>query len=153
MNKVMRKKILIVTALVGVAILAFYIFNNGGSLEKSQETKENEVSSMVESSNKPQFISSNPEDFAIISPTQTIELMFNQPIENKGELKLAVDPNFEYQIELSGDRKTAKITPATPLQAGSGFTLFIKPGSKFDEGKSLENETVLHFRTISYQGV
>lgn len=100
-------------------------------------------------------VSTNPEnlDGSVILPTQIIEITFNQPMENRGEFKNRIEPEAEYEIKLSDDRKTAKIILNKPYRLGTGYTLFIKSDTKFDGKRTLEKELIYHFNTISYKGV
>ncbi len=83
---------------------------------------------------------------------QTLELTFDQPIENRGEVKNTLDPKQDYTVELSQDKKTAKFIPNKPYISGREYTLTIKSDTKFDGKKTLGHDEVFHFRTISYQG-
>ncbi|MBI2338145.1 hypothetical protein HYU95_03080, partial [Candidatus Daviesbacteria bacterium] len=95
----------------------------------------------------------DPLDENIVSGAEAIEITFNRPLENVGEFKSRIEPEIEYKVELSGDRKTAKIIPAKPYPLGTGFTLFIGPESKFDGVGRWGEEKIFHFRTIKYTGV
>lgn len=103
----------------------------------------------------PKIISTKPEPLneAIISTTDTLEITFNRPLENAGEFKSRIEPKIDYKVELSQDRKTAKITFTKPLDLDTTFTLFIGPESKFDGVGRWGQEKVFHFRTIKYRGV
>lgn len=105
---------------------------------------------------KPVIVSTKPEnlDNAIILPTQIIEITFNMPLENRGEFKNKLDPKLDYEIELSDDRKTARIIPKTTFSLGTTYTLFIYSNeTKFDGGKKLDHDYTYHFKTIEYKGV
>lgn len=108
-----------------------------------------------QSGQKPRVVATNPAnlDYAVILPTQTVEITFNLPIENEGEFKNSLDPKTNYKIKLSDDRKTAKIIPVTPFALGTTFTLFIKPDTKFDGHKTLGYDIYYRFQTIAYKGV
>lgn len=103
----------------------------------------------------PKIVSTKPDplDDNIVSANDTIEITFNLPIQNIGEFKSRLDPNIEYKVELSGDRKTAKIKPIKPLQLGTTYTLFIGTETKFDGVGRWGQEKIYHFRTIKYTGV
>lgn len=107
------------------------------------------------SSDKPTIISTkpNPLEDTIISATETVEITFNRPLENVGEFKVRIEPKIDYKVELSSDRKTAKIIPAKPYQLGTTYTLFIGTETKFDGVGRWGEEKIFHFRTIKYTGV
>lgn len=109
----------------------------------------------VTQNDKPQIVSTKPDplDDNIVSANDTIEITFNRPLENTGEFKVRLEPNIEYKVELSGDRKTAKIIPTKPYQLGTTYTLFIGTETKFDGVGRWGEEKIYHFRTIKYTGV
>ncbi|KKQ81574.1 MAG: hypothetical protein UT04_C0069G0001, partial [Candidatus Daviesbacteria bacterium GW2011_GWF2_38_7] len=123
------------------------------SLNSSKPTSK--PSQTISPSDKPQIISTKPDplDETIISAAEIIEITFNRPLENVGELKVKIEPNIEYKVELSGDRKTAKIIPVKPYNLGASYTLSIGPDSKFDGVGSWGKDKTYHFRTIKYTGV
>lgn len=105
---------------------------------------------------EPHIVSTNPSplDEAIILPNQTLEITFNRSIENIGEFKNDLGPKpVDYKVELSSDRKTAKIIPTKPFMLGRTYTLRILPDTKFDIKVELKREIIMHFKTINYQGV
>lgn len=96
----------------------------------------------------------NPLEEAVVVPTQVVEITFSQPLENVGEFKHRLDPKpEEYKIELSNDRKTAKIIPIKPFTLGTRYTLFITTDTKFDGRKVTQQDLIFHFSVIPYQGV
>lgn len=101
----------------------------------------------------PRVISTNPEANGLISQQQTIEIIFNQPLENIGEFKHRIEPKIDYKLDLSSDRKIVKILPQKPYELGTEYTLFIMPESKFDGGERLDKEVIFHFKTVRYRGV
>ncbi len=109
----------------------------------------------VSSSDKPTIISTkpNPLDESIITATEIVEITFNRSLENVGEFKLRIEPQIDHKVELSGDRKTARIIPEKPYQLGTTYTLFIGTETKFDGVGRWGEEKVFHFRTIPYRGV
>lgn len=109
----------------------------------------------ISSSDKPTIISTkpNPLDESIITATEIVEITFNRSLENVGEFKLRIEPQIDYKVELSGDRKTARIIPEKPYQLGTTYTLFIGTETKFDGVGRWGEEKVFHFRTIPYRGV
>ena len=112
-------------------------------------------SSTPSQSDKPQIVSTkpNPLDETIVSATEIVEITFNRPLENVGEFKSRIEPKIDYKVELSGDRKTAKIIPAKPYQLGTTYTLFIGTETKFDGVGRWGEEKIYHFKTITYRGV
>ena len=112
-------------------------------------------SATVSPSAKPQIVSTkpNPLDETIVSATEIVEITFNRPLENVGEFKSRIEPKIDYKVELSGDRKTAKIIPAKPYQLGTTYTLFIGTETKFDGVGRWGEEKIYHFKTITYRGV
>lgn len=107
---------------------------------------------------KIQIISTKPQPLegTTILPTQTIEITFNKPLENIPEFKNKIEPEVNYKIELSFDKKIVKIIPEKSWALGTEYTLFILPDTKFKEGDKkevLDRETIFHFKTIKYRGV
>lgn len=98
-------------------------------------------------------ISPDPKTTTVILPNQTITLTFNLPLVNGDEMKLRVETFKDYRIELSGDKKTAKIIPTKPYPLGQSFTFFISPEAKFEGGKTLGHDEHFSFSTIEYRGV
>lgn len=130
-----------------VGLLLIYIFQQGlaGKAPESQNAEEE----------NPRIVSTSPAplDQTVLLPTQSFEITFNLPLQNNGEFKNRIEPDLEYKVELSSDRKTARITPLKPLALGQGYTLFILPDTKFDGAKNLNQELIFHFKTISYKGI
>lgn len=112
-------------------------------------------SPVAQQSNSPQIVSTNPDplDNATIPASQIIEINFNIPLQNVPEFKTRMDPKIDYKVELSQDRKTAKIIPSKPYELGATYTFFISPESKFDGDGKLDGEKIFHFHTIKYTGV
>jgi len=109
----------------------------------------------VQQNDSPRIVSTKPEPLenAIISASDVIEITFNRPLENVGEFKLRIEPKVDVKVELSSDRKTAKIIPVKPYELGAGYTIFIGPDSKFDGVGEWRQDSSFHFRTIRYRGV
>ncbi|MDD5147390.1 MAG: Ig-like domain-containing protein [Candidatus Daviesbacteria bacterium] len=107
------------------------------------------------SSEFPRIVSTKPDPLEenIVAATDTIEITFNRPLENVGEFKSKLEPNLEYKVELSSDRKTAKIKPVKSFLLGTTYTLFIGTETKFDGIGRWGEEKIYHFRTIKYTGV
>ncbi|MBI4037107.1 hypothetical protein HY385_01645 [Candidatus Daviesbacteria bacterium] len=152
----LKQKIIIAVAILGAALIL--IFQRGlydKPNTQSAPANPTQVKSVSTQTGDPQIVATNPTPLenSIIFPTQTVEITFNQPLENRGEFKNRLDPKADYEIKLSEDRKTAKIIPTTPFKLGTTFTLFILPDTKFDGHKLLNREIIIHFRTIEYKGV
>jgi len=145
------KKIAIITIIVIAAMagIAFLWKNQQSTSKESKPTFE------VSQTDKPQIVSTKPDplDNNIITATDIIEITFNRSLENTGEFKLRIEPEIDYKVELSGDRKTAKIIPSKPYALGTTYTLFIGPETKFDGVGRWGEEKIFHFRTIKYTGV
>lgn len=95
----------------------------------------------------------NPLENAVVSATEIVEITFNRPLENIGEFKFRIDPKSEIKIELSPDRKTAKIIPQTPFELGVTYTIFIGPETKFDKAGNWGKEAIYHFQTVKFRGI
>lgn len=106
-------------------------------------------------SDAPQIISTKPDPLneAVISTTEIIEITFNRPLQNVGEFKNKIEPKIDYKVELSSDRKTAKIIFQKSLDLGASYTLSIGSDSKFDGIGEWRQNKDFHFRTITYKGV
>lgn len=143
-----NKKILIVAGLILLVIIFVSYQINLGQVKKAP--RETDVSN-----ESPKIVSTKPEplDEAVVAADAVIEISFNRPLQNSAELKLRIEPEMDYKVELSGDRKTAKIIPEKPYPLGTTFTLFIGPETKFDGVGRWGQEKVYHFRTIKYTGV
>lgn len=152
----LKHKIIGIVTIIGALLI--FIFGRGlsSSTPSSQNKPVVEPTKTEAQDNKEiKVVTTVPPnlDGAVILPTQVIEITFNQPLENRGEFKNRIDPLAEYEIKLSDDRKTAKIILSKPFKLGTGYTLFIKPDTKFDGKKTLDKELIYHFNTISYKGV
>lgn len=150
-----KQKVIIVITILGLILI--YIFQRGlGSTPQAQTTPSSKEKIEVSATDDPQVVSTKPSplDESIISPTSTIEITFNRPLENIGEFKHKLEPKMDYQVKLSDDRKTAKITASPSFPLGTTYTLFIYANeTKFDGGKRLNQDYTFHFKTIEYKGV
>jgi len=147
----MKKSIVIV---IVIAIIFFIMFRlKGESLPVP--TPSTVPSPTISSQEKPQIVSTKPDPLeeAIISTAEIIEITFNRPLENVGEFKNRIETKIDYKVELSGDRKTAKIIPVKPYSLGTTYTLFIGSESKFDGVGRWGEEKVFHFKTVNYRGI
>ena len=165
-----NKLVLMVTT---VGLILIYIFGQGfgseslnslGLTNRSSKSGSSSASTDNNSQKKPEVISSSPlfgEDPIVILPSQVIEITFNVPFENTGEVKYRLDPPIsDLKVELSSDRMTVKFTPLTPLKLGTTYTLSILPDSKFNinPGKQetkivLDHNFDFHFKTLEYRGI
>lgn len=123
--------------------------------QKSPSAPASTATPQPSQTDQPQIVSTKPDPLeqTIISTSEIVEITFNKPLENAGEFKSRLDPKINYKVELSSDRKTAKIIPEKPYQLGTTYTLFILPDSKFDGGGRLEAELIFHYNTVRYRGI
>lgn len=150
------KKIVIITIIIIVAIVSLvFIWKKQSTSGESKPTPEVSKTASISPTDKPQIVSTKPDPLedTVIAATDVIEITFNRPLENVGEFKSRIEPKIEYKVELSGDRKTAKIIPAKPYALGTTFTLSIGPDSKFDGVGNWGEDKSFHFKTIKYNGV
>src|SRR3989338_10213395 len=143
------KKLALVFVIISIVLIVLLgIRGITQSVPASQHTP-------VSENDKPTIISTKPEPLenAVVSATETVEIIFNCPLENIGEFKFRIDPKAEIKIELSPDRKTAKIIPQTPYELGVTYTIFIGPESKFDGVGNWGKEAIYHFQTIRFRGI
>lgn len=119
------------------------------------EKVENPIKPIAQTTDKPQIVSTKPDPLeqTIIPATQIIEITFNRPLENVGEFKVRIEPKIDFKIELSPDRKTAKIIPIKPFELGASYTLSIGSDTKFDGVGPWGETKDFHFRTITYRGI
>lgn len=144
-----------------IAILAVVVFliirpKLTNQLNSSNEQKNPAtVPKQVSQKGEPQIVSTKPDPLedSIIAATDSVEITFNRPLQNVGEFKSRIEPNVDYKVELSSDRKTAKIIPVKGFLLGTTYTLFIGPETKFDGVGRWGQEKIYHFKTITYQGV
>lgn len=148
MNKI---KILAIIIVAGLILIWLFKTNLLGLDPQKEQTEGQQISE----TDSPQVVSTKPDPLeeAIISADQTVEITFNRPLENVGEFKVRLESKKDFKIELSSDRKTAKIIPTTPYELGATYTLFITPDTKFDGVGGWGQEKVYHFKTIQYRGV
>lgn len=106
-------------------------------------------------SESPEIISTIPDplDETIIPASQVIEITFNKSLQNVPEFKVRIEPKIDFKVELSPDRKTAKITTSKPFNLGAEYTLSIGPDTKFDGAGEWGQNKSFHFRTVPYRGV
>lgn len=148
----MKNKLLTILAIIILGLILVLNINRQNNAAPNQSAAQNPSSIKSDS---PQIISTVPDplDNSIVPADQIIQITFNKPLQNAPEFKTRIEPKIDYKIELSSDRKTAKIVPAKPYDLGATYTFFISPESKFDGGGSLDGGKVFHFRTVKYTGV
>lgn len=142
------KKFTLILILFFTIFSVFFIVSNRKTTVVKPNNKE--VLQII----SPELISTNPNPLedTIITADQVVEITFSQPLENAPEFKTKIEPKLDYKVELSGDKKTAKIIPALPFELGTTYTLFIMTDSKFEGGGRLPKELNFHFRTVRYRG-
>lgn len=152
----MKKIIISIIFIIVITVITIIIFAGKNQQEsKPAQTNNQPTTKPVSQNDKPQIVSTKPDplDNSIVSGTDVIEITFNRPLQNVGEFKNKIEPKIEYKVELSADRKTARIIPAKPYPVGAGFTLSIGPDTKFDGMGEWRESKDFHFRTIKYTGV
>lgn len=148
-NKIKILALVFVTGLILVWLFKTKILGLEEKKDQAPQTKE------ATQSESPKIISTKPDPLedTIIGASDTIEITFNRPLENSGEFKVRIEPKIDFKVELSSDRKTAKIIPAKSLELGAAYTLSIGTDTKFDGVGAWGQEKIYHFKTIRYRGV
>ncbi len=95
----------------------------------------------------------DPLNESIIPADQIIEITFNLPLQNAPEFKVRIEPKIDFKVELSSDRKTARIITAKPYDLGASYTLYIASDTKFDGAGNWGKDRTFHFRTVKYRGI
>lgn len=146
-------KAVIFAILLGVVLVI--VWQRRTAFEAPQATSSPASQVKSEQSEHPKIISTKPDPLenAVVSATEIVEITFNRPLENIGEFKFRIDPKADVKIELSSDRKTAKIIPQAPFELGVTYTIFIGPESKFDGVGNWGKEAIYHFQTIKFRGI
>lgn len=144
------KKIVILIVVIVVIIAAFLMFKKPAS--KSQTESKTSSASQDDA---PAIVSTKPDlsSETIVGANQEIDITFNRSLQNKGEFKLKMTPEVSVDVQLSGDRKTAKIIPLKPYDLGSEYTIDIGTDTKFDGIGAWGQEKIFHFKTVTYNGV
>lgn len=146
----------LITGIVVIGLILIAVFQKGSDNKKSEVgNQSSDKKQETQVSDEPRLVSTNPSPLnnATILPTQTVEFTFNQPLENRGELKFEIKPTAQVDIQLSNDKKTAKIIPTKPYLLGQTYTINIKTDTKFDNKKRLPDGLNFTFKTIDYRGV
>lgn len=146
------KKVLIFILILFI-ILGFWYFTQRKEEAKPAPLPQKQNS--ISENDPPQIVSTNPSPLEdnIVSSNQIIEITFNRPLQNSGEFKLKIEPKIEFKIELSSDRKTAKISFPKLLELGVTYTISIGPDTKFDGIQNWGQDKTYHFKTVKYTGV
>lgn len=141
--------------LIIVVLFLGFILSKNYQQKPTLSTSSEPKKAVVSENKKPKIVSTKPDPLeeAVVSAADIIEITFNRPLENVGEFKNRIEPKIDYKVELSGDRKTAKIIPVKPLELGLSYTLFIGTETKFDGVGRWGEEKIFHFRTIKYRGI
>lgn len=149
LNSKTKLAILIVT----LAVASFILLRpkQGNEINQPNSTP----ITQVQQSESPQIVSTKPDplDETIIPASQIIEITFNKPLQNVPEFKVRIEPKIEFKVELSPDRKTAKIIPTKAYGLGAVYALTINPDTKFDGVGAWGQTKDFHFRTIKYRGI
>lgn len=151
----LNKKPLLVIVIFLTTVIAFFIWNQKGKTSEKQANQTPQASFLPSAKDPPQIVATKPDPLNdnIVSGSDIIEITFNRTLENVGEFKVRIEPKIEYKVELSGDRKTARVIPTKPYPLGTSFTLSIGPDTKFDGVGNWGQSKDFHFRTIKYTGV
>lgn len=146
-----RAVIIVITVIIVIIVITL---RNSPAKDTSNQPSPTPTT-QVQQNESPKIISTKPDPLeeAIISASEVIEITFNRPLENSGEFKVRIDPKIDFKVELSGDRKTAKIISIKPYELGAGYTLFIGTETKFDGVGRWGEEKIYHFSTVKYRGI
>lgn len=144
-------KLVGIIVIVILSAVGFFIFKK----QAAPKAEIQQTTTPTKEDSSPKIVSTKPDPLenTIIPADGIIEITFNAPLQNSGEFKTRIEPKVEYKIELSQDRKTAKIIFQQALELGRSFTLFIGPETKFDGVQNWGQEKIYHFHTVSYKGV
>lgn len=150
----LSKIIILIFIFITAAGGLFFIFKKDVPAPKETPAIQ-AAKALVSEKDPPQIVSTKPDPLEdnIVSATEIVEITFNRPLQNSGEFKLKIEPKIDFKIELSSDRKTAKITPVKPFELGVTYTIFIGPDTKFDGVANWGQDKFYHFKTVKYTGV
>ncbi|MBI2018233.1 hypothetical protein HYS96_00865 [Candidatus Daviesbacteria bacterium] len=155
----MRQKTIVILGILGAIILLLIsqkvLLVRPISLPSGTQPSSTPSQNSTQPNESPKILSTKPDplDQAVISSDQQIEIVFNRGLENEGEFKIRIEPKVKYKITLSGDHKTAKITPEESYELGVGYTMFITGDTKFEGVGPWGEEKTFHFQTIKYRGI
>lgn len=151
----LKSKLIWIVLSFGALLIA--LFSSGlysNMLSFSDVAKDSSQTASISTDGRPAIVKTVPDslDQATILPTQVIELTFSQTLENLPETRWEVQPAADIKSELSDDKKTLRLIPSTPFNLGQSYTLFIRPETKLEGKKTLEEEYIYHFKTIEFKG-
>lgn len=150
-----KQLVVAILIILGIILTFFFLRGTKQSDPPLSAAKNNSQPTVVSQNAPPQIVSTKPDplDDTIISATEVIEITFNKPLQNGPEFKVKIEPEVDFKVELSGDRKTAKITHSKPFELGKSYTLYIGPDTKFDGVNNWGQDKTFRFRTVRYRGV
>lgn len=155
-----NKKYFVIVLIIAVVIVliiavAGILLTKEANLTSVNPTPLSTPTPAVSEKDPPQIISTKPDplDDTIIAADQVIEITFNRSLQNAPEFKVRIEPKIDFKVELSMDRKTARVIPVKLYQLGASYTLYINPDTKFDGMGNWGETKTFHFRTIKYRGV
>lgn len=148
-----RNKIILVLVIL-LALGGFLTFNRLTSHDQQKETPKAETPTTTNTETA-EIVSTNPDplDEAFIPADHIIEITFNKPLRNPDEFKAKITPEADVKIELSEDRKTARIIPNKPYELGTSYGLYIGYDTKFDGIDRWGKDITYNFKTIKFRGL
>lgn len=151
----MTTKRIIIVLFIAVGITSIVIYTSGLHPKPQAIQVQPQVTQPPVQNEESKIVSTKPDplDNNIITANQVIEITFNRPLQNVPEFKIRIEPKVDYKVELSQDRKTARIIPIKPYNLGASYTLDINPDTKFDGVGNWGQNKTFHFSTIKYTGV
>ncbi|MBI2020436.1 hypothetical protein HYS94_03355 [Candidatus Daviesbacteria bacterium] len=144
----------IVVLVIGLAVLAGIFWWINQNNKQSSVPNQNQINPQSNQDESAEIISTKPDplDNATISSDEIIEITFNKSLSFTGEFKHRLEPEIEYSLELSEDKRTVKIIPDKPFELGYEYTLIILGDTKFEDGSKLSEEKIYHFKTVKFRG-
>lgn len=141
--------------ILAVIILGLFVIVNVSPRSKTDSIQPAVENPSPTQSDSPKILSTkpNPLEEAVLGANDTVEITFNRSLQNSAEFRVRIEPKIDFKIELSSDRKTAKIIPLKLYELGTTYTLFIGTDTKFDGVGAWGQEKIFHFKTIRYRGV
>lgn len=147
------KKKLLPAILVLVLITALSLFYLSSSKNTDEEQKDETVKNGQTDSAEIVSTKPDPLDNTVIPADQIIEITFNKPLRAPSEFKLRIEPETKHKIELSEDRKTAKIITEKPFELNANYAFIIGAETKFDGIDRWGKEVTYRFQTIKFRGL
>lgn len=150
-----KNRIIILIIAAGIALIVISVRVLYPKPSQTYTQPQTQITEASPANEEPKIISTkpNPLNEAIIAADQIIEITFNRSLQNAPEFKVRIDPKIEFKVELSSDRKTARIIPLKPYELGAAYTLYVNPDTKFDGAGDWGKSQDFHFRTIRYRGI